>query len=121
MTEGCFRVTSYIKQKIPQNPSTSFAGPPPLSGEAYAQACGAMWASPYTFQEVHLRKHSTPWEVTPFRKGLCNHPQKHKAIPHKERLATLCGIAIKKEQTTFRDLLFSALVTRTGIEPMIPP
>ena len=28
---------------------------------------------------------------------------------------------IKKEQTTFRDLLFSALVTRTGIEPMIPP
>ena len=38
VTEGYFRVNSHITQKIPQNPSTSFAGPPPLSGEAFIQA-----------------------------------------------------------------------------------
>ena len=39
MTEGCFRKASHIKQKIPhKNPSTSFAGSPPLSGEAFIQA-----------------------------------------------------------------------------------
>ena len=36
VTEGYFREASHNKQKIPQkNPSTSYAGPPPLSGEAY--------------------------------------------------------------------------------------
>ena len=35
VTEGYFREASHNKQKIPQkNPSTSYAGPPPLSGEA---------------------------------------------------------------------------------------
>ena len=35
LTEGYFREIFYIKQKISQkNPSTSFAGSPPLSGEA---------------------------------------------------------------------------------------
>ena len=39
VTEGCFRKASHIKQKIPhKNPSTSFAGSPPLSGEAFIQA-----------------------------------------------------------------------------------
>ena len=32
VTEGYFRVTLHIMQKIPQNPSTSYAGPPPLKG-----------------------------------------------------------------------------------------
>ena len=32
LTEGFFRVTSYIKQKIPQNHSTRSAGSPSLKG-----------------------------------------------------------------------------------------
>ena len=39
-----------------RNPSTSFAGPPPLSGEAYAQVCGAMWASLSTHSKRFFRK-----------------------------------------------------------------
>ncbi len=38
LTEGCFRVTSHITQKIPhKNPSTSFAGfPSPFRGGIYS-------------------------------------------------------------------------------------